>query len=164
MRALNGRILVLLLAALLTRCGKTGDVQSEVEETAPVLAFPGTFSRPDSAGFVPVRTDSLAGVLLYVWIPLENCDQNDPDLQFLAGLSGNDVLPVPLQFDAAVRNAAQLRVNRLGLPLSVYLGDQELLAFMNIEALPAAVLVLPGGAVSRADGMGCAQRAFRSAP
>lgn len=164
MTSIRWPALALCVTALLSGCGQPPPPTAAGEEPAPVLELPGTFSRPDSAGFIPVSTDSLAGVLLYVWIPLENCDHNDPDLVFLASLAGGTILPVPLQFDLAGRNAAQLRVNSLGLPLSVYLGDGNLLAYMNIDVLPAAVLVLPGGAVSRADGMGCAQRALRGSP
>lgn len=154
-------LLVLLVACSLPGCGDPDTESTGGEEAIPVVRLPGTLSRPDSSGFTPVSTDSLDGVLLYVWIPLENCDQSDPDLVFLATLAGSGILPAPVQFDADSRNASQSVLNGLSLPLTAYLGDQSLLDFVDPTILPAAVLVLPGGAERRADGVGCAQRLLR---
>jgi len=153
--------LFLLPACWLPGCGGPETQTTGGEEAAPVVQLPGTLSRPDSGGFTPVPTDSLDGVLLYVWIPLENCDQSDPDLVFMATIEGSGILPAPVQFDTDSRNASQSVINRLGLPLTAYLGDGSLLDFVDPAILPAAVLVLPGGVEHRADGVGCAQRLFR---
>ncbi|MFO7626893.1 MAG: hypothetical protein R6V62_06525 [Candidatus Fermentibacteraceae bacterium] len=154
-------ILFLLAACSLPGCGGPETENTNGEEAIPVVSLPGTLSRPDTSGFTPVPTDSLDGVLLYIWIPLENCDQSDPDLVFLATLAGSGILPAPVQFDTDSRNASQSVLNRLGLPLTAYLGDQSLLDFVDPTILPAAVLVLPGGIEHRADGVGCAQRLLR---
>ncbi len=138
--------------------------QDLIQEPDPVLSLPGLLSSPDTSGFVPVAVDSLEGVLLYTWLPLEDMERSDQDLVFLATLTRGGILPAPVMFDPAARNAAQRRVNRLGLPLTVYLGDAGLRDFMNLEALPAAVLVLPGGAGEWAEGTGCARRVMREEP
>lgn len=156
-----GLVLFLFIVLALPGCGDSGHEESKVEETVPVLTLPGTLSRPDTSGFTPVQTDSLEGLLLYVWIPLENCDQSDPDLVFLATLAESGIMPAPVQFDTDSRNASQSVLNRLGLPLTVYLGDRDLLQFVDPAILPAAVLVLPGGVEYRADGVGCPQRLLR---
>lgn len=154
-------ILLLLVAFSMPGCGTPDTETTEGEEAIAVVRLPGTLSRPDTSGFTPVPTDSLEGVLLYVWIPLENCDQSDPDLVFLATLARSGILPAPVQFDTNSRNASQSILNRLGLPLTAYLGDSSLLDFVEPTILPAAVLVLPGGVEHRANGVGCAQRLFR---
>lgn len=141
--------------------GRPEPAEEAFPEPDPLIELPGTLNRPDSSGFVPVETDSLPAILLYLWLPLSNSGFNDPDLVFLAALEEEGVLPAPVQFDQAARNHAQRRINSLGLPLAVYLGDPELLAFMNPEALPLAVLVLPGGTVHRATGAGSARRVLR---
>lgn len=159
------KVLFLILASAVTcslsGCGGPDTEPTGGEEAIPVVRLPGTLSRPDTSGFTPVSTDSLDGVLLYVWIPLENCDQSDPDLVFLATLAGSGILPAPVQFDAESRNASQSVLNDLGLPLTAYLGDLSLLEFVDPVILPAAVLVLPGGEERRADGAGCARRVIR---
>jgi hypothetical protein len=137
------------------------DGQAGIQEPAPVLSLPGVLSRPDTAGFVPVSVDSLEGILLFTWLPLEDMEMADQDLVFLATLTRGGILPAPVMFDPAARNAAQRRVNRLGLPLTVYLGDAGLRAFMGFEALPAAMLALPGETGERAEGTGCARRVMR---
>ncbi len=144
-------------------CGETGG-EAVLQEPVPVISLPGSLCRPDTLGFVPIATDSLEGVLLYTWLPLENMDRADQDLVFLASLAPGGVLPAPVMFDPEARNAAQRRVNRLGLPLTVYLGDAGLLDFIGPEALPAAVLVLPGEAGARAWGTGCARRVMQEEP
>jgi hypothetical protein len=161
LRILRRLLLPAGIVLSLSGCGEPDPQVVTEAEPDPVLELPGTLHRPDSAGFIPLETDALQGILLYLWIPLDNCDHNDPDLLFMAALAGEAVLPVPVQFDPVTRNAAQRRMNRLGLPLAVYLGDDSLLAFMDVEMLPLAVLVLPGGTVFRATGMGCAQRVLR---
>jgi hypothetical protein len=154
-------IFVFPVAFFIPGCGTPDTETTDGEVAVQVVRLPGTLSRPDTSGFTPVSTDTLDGVLLYVWIPLENCDQSDPDLVFLATLAGSGVLPAPVQFDADSRNAAQSALNGLGLPLTAYLGDRNLLDHVDPAILPAAVLVLPGGVEYRADGVGCAQRLFR---
>lgn len=154
-------LLILPAAFSMAGCGTPDTEIAGEEEAIQVVRLPGTLSRPDTSGFAPVLTDSLDGVLLFVWIPLANCDQSDPDLVFLATLAGSGVLPAPVQFDTDSRNASQSALNSLGLPLTAYLGDQDLLDFVDPEILPAAVLVLPEGVEYRADGVGCAQRLFR---
>lgn len=158
------RALLLIAACTPFGCGASGTDGAQGEESIPVLGLPGTLSRPDTAGFTPVETDSLGGVLMYVWIPLENCDQSDPDLVFLAGLEGSGIMPAPVQFDTDSRNASQSQLNRLGLPLTAYLGDRDLQEFVDPTILPAAVLVLPGGREYRANGVGCPQRLLRDHP
>lgn len=158
------RVLPLLILPAVFSMAGCGTPDTEVaggEEAIQVVRLPGTLSRPDTSGFAPVPTDSLDGVLLFVWIPLANSDQSDPDLVFLATLAGSGILPAPVQFDTDSRNASQSALNSLGLPLTAYLGDQDLLDFVEPTILPAAVLVLPGGVEYRADGVGCAQRLFR---
>ncbi len=156
------RLSALLLAAVpIAGCGGPSDEQVEGDGQNPVLELPGTICRPDTSGFIAFPTDSLEGVLLYLWIPLENCDQSDADLVFLATLEESGILPAPVQFDQTARNFAQRFVNGLELPLTVYLGDDELLSFMNVDILPAAVLVLPGGVEIRASGAGCARRVLQ---
>ena len=153
--------LVFPFAFLTSGCGTPDSEPADGEVPLQAVRLPGTLSRPDTSGFTPESIDSLDGVLLYFWIPLENCDQSDPDLLFLATMAGSGILPAPVQFDAGSRNAAQSILNGLGLPLTAYLGDRDLLDFVDPTILPAAVLVLPGGVEHRANGVGCAQRLIR---
>ncbi len=154
-----------LLAALgLAGCGGNAGEPGEtpVTEAPPVLSVPGTIQIPGDQGFTVLPEDEHQSILLYCWIPMGEYSEAEADLHFLKTLEARGITPVPVQFSTQVRNASQNQLNRLEIPLAVALGSDSLKSFMNIEYLPAAVLVLSTGETFSGTGFGCAERVVRS--
>ncbi len=148
----------------ISACGGSGGEPGEapVFEAPPVLSVPGTIRVPDEQGFRVLSEGEHESILLYCWIPMGEYPEGEADLYFLEDLEERGITPVPVQFSPSVRNASQNQLNRLGIPLAVALGDDSLKGFMNIEFLPAAVLVRSNGETMTGTGFGCAERVVRS--
>lgn len=157
----------LFIVLLLLSWSGCGDNQSSadnlsVEEEVPVLSIPGTLQIPGENGFIPFHEQDHTAVLLYCWLPMGEYPGSEADLLFLTSTEENGVTALPVQFSTVVRNASQEQLNALGIQLAVSLGDDSLKAFMDINVLPAAVLVKNTGEVIRGTGFGCAERVLRS--
>jgi hypothetical protein len=157
------RIICLLSSALLlAACSEAPPEPQAGSIPEPVLSVPGVISIPGEQGFVEMEEEACEAILLYCWIPMGQYPEGESDLVFMASLDPVEITPVPVQFSSQVRNASQNLLNQMGIAMPVALGDDSLKAFMDITALPAAVLVTASGDVLRARGFGCAERLVRS--
>lgn len=158
------RCFSLLTALGLAGCGGNSGEPGEtpVAEAPPVLSVPGTIQIPGEQGFSVLSEGEHQSILLYCWIPMGEYSEGEADLYFLENLEERGITPLPVQFSTSVRNASQNQLNRLGIALAVALGDDSLKTFMNIEYLPAAVLVQSTGETITGTGFGCAERVVRS--
>lgn len=149
-------------ALLLSACSETPPEPEAGTIPEPVLSVPGVISIPGEQGYVELVEESCEAILLYCWIPMGQYPEGEADLVFLASLDPGEITPVPVQFSSQVRNASQNLLNQMGIAMPVAMGDDSLKAFMDITALPSAVLVTASGDVLRARGFGCAERLVRS--
>ena len=152
------------LAALLLHaaCSDETPAVESTPEPEPVLSIPGTIELPAENGFTEMEENEHRAMLLYCWIPIGQYPESESDLIFLTTLDHMGITPVPVQFSTQVRNSSQNQLNRLGISLPVALGDDSLMAFMEITNMPAAVLVQSNGETVRGSGFGCAERLVRS--
>jgi hypothetical protein len=119
---------------------------STVTVQRPPLQVPGTITGPDSAGIPQdIEFSGKDALLVYYWIPMIDYEESEHDLRFLAGLPKDcSILVLPVQFDPASRNHAQMLVNELGVSLTVYLGNETLREHLSPTLLPLTVLIQPG--------------------
>jgi|GEM_PF-1522265 len=133
----------------------------EVTASLPLLSVPGTILLPDTGGYFELIESDYDALLLYCWLPMGQYPESENDLVFLSSVQERGIRAVPVQFISSVRNASQTQLNQLGVQLSVALGDDSLKSFMQVDILPAAMLVRSDGSVVRARGLGCAERVLR---
>ena len=154
-------LFLMLLLTVLSGCQKETDTAVTPVETVPVLSIPGTILLPDTSGFIAMEEEEHDAVLLYCWLPFGEYPENENDLVFLTTLHERGITPVPVQFDALVRNASQAQLNNLGISISVALGNDSLKNFLIENNLPVAALIRADGTVVKACGFGCVERVLR---
>lgn len=143
-----------LIALCLAPCSCGGG--GGPEDAPPVrLSIPGSLTGPDGLG-PDFSTDSAA--VVYYWMPLDGYAAVDSDLVSLAGLADRGVRPLPVQFGADGRNAAQEHLNAMGVSMPVYLADSVLASSIPSDVVPVAVLYRRGAPPAVETGFGCAAR------